>query len=332
MNKLRISVVGGGSWGTTLSILLASKGFDLKLWVYENDLKEEIEKFRENKRFLPGIQLPQNIKVVADFKSSAEADVLVFAVPTQHLRGIVKNYKGLLGEETIVVSASKGIEEKSLQTPSRVIEEELNTKQLAVLSGPNLSKEIALGLPAATVLASKSSRIAELLQEVFLTERFRVYRSQDVIGVELGGSLKNVIALAAGIADGLNLGDNARAALMVRGMSEIERLGLALGGKSETFSGLSGIGDLIVTCSSRLSRNHQVGMELAKGKSLSDILKNMVEVAEGVPTTRAAYELKDRHKIEMPIVTEVYQVLFEKKSHLQDITDLMSRKLKEEGC
>jgi glycerol-3-phosphate dehydrogenase (NAD(P)+) len=224
-----------------------------------------------------------------------------------------------------MVSASKGIEEKSLRLPLEILSEELKNKNLCVLSGPNLSHEIAKGLPAASVAASREKGTAKAVQESLMLERFRVYTNTDIIGVQLGGSLKNIIAIAAGVADGLNLGDNAKAGLMIRGIAEITRLGVALGAKAETFAGLSGMGDLITTCSSRLSRNHFVGEQIAEGRKLPEILKEMKDIAEGVPTAVAARSLGKKHGVSMPITEQVYQTLYEGKAPYQAITDLMTR-------
>jgi len=318
----RVSVIGAGAWGTTLSILLAENGHPVTLWVYEKEIVPEIKKFRENKRYLPGFQLPEKIEITSEIEP---AEIFFFAVPTQFLRSIAKPFASAVKEDAIVVSASKGIEEKSLKLPFQILKEELKNENLCVLSGPNLSSEIAKGLPAASVIASEKKEIAAVVQEALMLNRFRVYTNTDVIGVQLGGALKNIIAIAAGTADGLNLGDNAKAGLMIRGIAEITRLGMALGAKAETFAGLSGMGDLIATCTSRLSRNHLVGEQIAQGKKLTDILKEMKEVAEGVPTTIAARTLGKKLKVTLPITEEVYQVLYEGKDPYRAITDLMTR-------
>jgi len=321
----KISVVGAGAWGTTLSLLLAEKGHAVSLWVYEKDLVEEIIQQRENKTFLPGFQLPENITISGDFQALGEADIIFFTVPTQFLRSALKRCNIKIKKDAIAVSASKGIELKSLKLPAEIIKEELNIRRLAILSGPNLSREIANGLPAASVIASDDLEIARLVQEDLTLERFRVYINSDMLGVQLGGALKNVVAIAAGVAEGLELGQNALAGLIIRGLAEITRLGVAMGAQPNTFSGLSGMGDLIVTCTSKLSRNHCVGEQLAQGKSLHQILAQMKEVAEGVPTTQAARELADKYKVSMPLTREVYAALFEGKNPYSAITDLMHR-------
>ena len=323
--KETISIIGAGAWGTTLSILLAEKGLPVKLWVYEKELAEIIKEFRENKWFLPGFPVPSNIDVTSVEKEAAKADYLFFAIPSVHLRSVAKKFSRDINKNTILISATKGLEKESLKRMSEVLKDELGNKNICVLSGPNLSREIAKGLPAASVVASKDEKISKAVQKLLMMERFRIYTNTDVIGVELGGTLKNIIALAAGIADGLELGDNAKAGLMVRGMTEIKRLGTALGAKTETFTGLSGIGDLVTTCSSKLSRNHQVGERLAKGEKLKKILESTKDVAEGVPTTKAAKKLSLKHKVEMPITNQVHAVLFEEKDPYKAIADLMAR-------
>ena len=276
--KETISIIGAGAWGTTLSILLAEKGFPVKLWVYEKELAEIIKEFRENKWFLPGFPIPSNIDVTSVEKEAAKADYLIFAIPSVHLRSVAKKFSKNINKDAILISATKGLEKESLKRMSEVLKDELGNKNICVLSGPNLSREIAKGLPAASVVASKDEKISKAVQKLLMMERFRIYTNTDVIGVELGGTLKNIIALAAGITDGLELGDNAKAGLMVRGMTEIKRLGAALGAKTETFTGLSGIGDLVTTCSSKLSRNHQVGERLAKGEKLKKIMESTIEM------------------------------------------------------
>jgi glycerol-3-phosphate dehydrogenase (NAD(P)+) len=321
----KVAVIGAGAWGTTLAILLAEKRHEVLLWVYEQDLVAAMGEFRENKKFLPGFPLPQNITITNEAKAVTGAEIIFLAVPTQFLRRTAKSFSAAIGPGAVIVSASKGIEEKSLKLPLAVVAEELKTEKLAALSGPNLSAEVARGLPAATVVAATEPAIAKTVQAALMLERFRVYTNNDVIGVQLGGALKNIIAIAAGVADGLELGDNAKAGLLIRGLAEITRLGVALGAKAETFAGLSGMGDLITTCASRLSRNHRVGEEIAKGKKLNELLKEMNDVAEGVPTTVAARQLGQKLKVSLPITDEVYRVLYEGKDPYRALTDLMTR-------
>jgi glycerol-3-phosphate dehydrogenase (NAD(P)+) len=321
MNK-NISVIGAGAWGTTLSVLLAEKGHAITLCAYEKELAEEMRESRENKIFLPGFPLPGNIEITHKVKDASDAEIYFFAVPTQFLRSTIKKFNP---GSCPIVCASKGIELDSLKLPLQIISEELKIKSPAILSGPNLSQEIARGLPAAAVIASDDAAGAKSLQEILSLERFRVYTSADPLGVQLGGALKNVIAIAAGIADGLELGNNAKAALLVRGIAEITRLGSAMGANAKTFTGLSGMGDLITTCGSKLSRNHTVGEQLAQGKKPAEILSGMKNVAEGVTTVKAALALGEKYKVELPVAKEVYRVLYEGKNPLESISALMTR-------
>jgi glycerol-3-phosphate dehydrogenase (NAD(P)+) len=326
----RLSVIGAGAWGTTLSILAAENRHEVTIWSYEEDVAKSINELRENKKYLNGFQLPQNIDSTTDLKKAASCDIIILSTPSQYLRETLRNAARFIKKDALIISAVKGLEIETQKRMSEVVKEELPCEKIAVISGPNISKEIARGLPAATVAASVDIEIAKLVQQILNSTRFRVYTNTDMIGVELGGALKNVIAIAAGVADGLMLGNNAKSALMVRGITEIMRLGVAMGGKSETFSGLSGIGDLITTCESTLSRNHQVGVEIAKGRKLKDIITKMYDVAEGVPTSKAAREISRKLKIEMPITEEVYSVLYEGKDPFKAISSLMQRELKNE--
>jgi glycerol-3-phosphate dehydrogenase (NAD(P)+) len=321
----RVAVIGAGAWGTTLSILLAENGHAVTLWAYEADLIRQMMEERENKRFLPGCPLPAGIEVTGDPQKLSATELCFIAVPTQHLRATVGKLAGALPPGAVLVSAGKGIEDKTLKLPLQIIKEATGRDELCALSGPNLSAEIARGLPAAAVVAAERRDRAEEVRTVLLAERFRVYTNDDVTGVQLGGALKNVIAIAAGVADGLGLGDNAKAGLLIRGIAEISRLGVALGARAETFAGLSGMGDLIATCSSQLSRNHRVGEQVAKGRKIKDILAAMPAVAEGVPTTLAARELGIRHKINLPITEEVYQVLYKDKDAYRALSALLTR-------
>ena len=321
----KIAVLGAGAWGTTLAILLAEAGNEVTLWSFEKEVTDEINKTRENKIFLPGFQIPINIKVTNETKETKSAEIFLIVIPTQFLRSVCQTFKGIITSDKTIISASKGIELNTQKLPLQIIEEELNNKNLVALSGPNLSKEIAQGLPAAAVAASNNPQLAKMTQEILMLERFRVYASSDPLGVELGGALKNVIAIAAGVVDGLGLGENAKASLIIRGMAEISRLGKAMGAKQETFMGLSGMGDLITTCSSKLSRNHCVGEQISQGKKLKDILTSMKSIAEGVATTKAAMALAKKHQVEMPVTEEIYKVLYEAKNPQQSITDLMTR-------
>jgi len=321
----RVAVIGAGAWGTTLALLLAENKHQVTLWAFEKELVAEIKEFRENKKFLPGFPLPETIDVTADFADLKGQDAYYFVVPTQHLRSVARQAAKAIGGSAVLVAAGKGIEDKSLKLPLAIIAEETKQENLCVLSGPNLSTEIAKGLPAAAVAASGNDAVAKKVQSMLMSPRFRVYTNNDVIGVQLGGALKNVVAIAAGVVDGLGLGDNAKAGLMIRGLAEIARLGAALGAKQETFAGLSGMGDLITTCSSRLSRNHTVGEQIACGKKLPEILKTMKDIAEGVPTSVAARELGKRHQVPLPITEQVYGILYENKDPYQAISALMTR-------
>ncbi|MFH1683295.1 MAG: NAD(P)H-dependent glycerol-3-phosphate dehydrogenase [Candidatus Margulisiibacteriota bacterium] len=321
----RVAVIGAGAWGTTLSILLAEKGHEVTLWVYEKELASQMQKSRENKIFLPGWQLPESIEISPEAEKTEDAQFFIFVVPTQFLRSVAKRFKKIIKSSSIAIAASKGIEEKSLKLPLEILKEELKTNKLSVLSGPNLSAEIAKGLPAASVIASENLEVASLVQQLLMLERFRIYVNNDPTGVQLGGALKNIIAIAAGVADGLDLGNNAKAALLIRGISEITRLGIAMGANPKTFAGLSGMGDLITTCSSKLSRNHYVGEQIAKGKKLSNILASMKDVAEGVPTAKAALSLGEKHQVPLPVTKEVFEVLYQGKNPFRSISDLMTR-------
>jgi len=326
----KISIVGSGAWGTTLSILFAENGHSVTLWSFEKEVTGDINEFRENKKYLNGFQLPSNVEATSDLKVAADAEIIVFVTPSQFLRTTAKNIAKFIEKRPIIASAVKGLEIETQKTMSNVIREELGGGLVTVISGPNISKEIARGLPAATVAASRRLEDAVTVQKALNSGRFRVYTNSDVTGVELGGALKNVISIAAGICDGLGFGSNAKAALMVRGMAEITRLGVALGGKNETFYGLSGMGDLITTCSSVLSRNHHVGVEIAKGIKLKDIKEKMYDVAEGVPTAKAAKEIAKKLNIDMPITTEIYSILYENKDANKSMASLMQRDLKNE--
>ncbi len=325
-----ISVIGAGSWGTVLSALLAEKGYDVSLWVHEEDLAQEMKETRINSIYLPGVQLPDNIKITSRFEEALyRTRYVLCVVPTQHVREVFQEATGHLEDDAIIISASKGIEKGTLLTVSGILSE-ITHHQVAVLSGPSFAKEVVKKLPTAVTLAVKDRFLGLLLQEIFNTDYFRVYTHHDVLGVELGGALKNVIAIASGISDGLGLGLNARAALITRGLAEITRLGVKMGAEERTFSGLSGMGDLVLTCTGALSRNYTVGVKLGQGMSLQEILSGMRAVAEGVETSVSAHELSKRYNVEMPIVEQVYSVLHEGKPPQEAVRDLMSRTLKEE--
>jgi len=325
-----ITVVGAGSWGTTLASLLATKGFDITLWVNEKDVANEIASTRMNSIYLPGVTLPDNIRITNSFHEALKKTrYIVNAVPAQYTRSVFEQALPHIEDEAIIVSVSKGIERGTLMTVSSILRE-ITRHSVAVLSGPSFAKEVIQKLPTAVTLATEDKNTGLLLQEIFNVNNFRVYTHDDLIGAELGGALKNVMAIAAGISDSLSLGNNARASLITRGLVEMTRLGVAMGGKERTFSGLSGIGDLVLTCTSPLSRNYTVGLKLGGGLRLKDILNQMKSVAEGVPTAESAHQLSKKYGIEMPIVEQIYKVLYEDKEVAGAVKDLMERALKSE--
>jgi glycerol-3-phosphate dehydrogenase (NAD(P)+) len=325
-----ISVIGAGSWGTTLACLLSDKGYDVTLWVHEKELAEEINNTRINRIYLPDIILPDTLTVTYSIDVTVKkARYIVNAVPAQFTRAVFKEALPYIPDQTIIISASKGIERGTLLTVSSILKE-LSAHPVAVLSGPSFAKEVIKKMPAAVTLAAEDKNIGYMLQEVFSLNNFRVYTHDDIIGVEIGGALKNVMAIAAGISDSLGLGNNARASLITRGLAEMTRLGIAMGAKERTFSGLSGIGDLVLTCTSPLSRNYTVGAKLGQGIKLKDILNQTKSVAEGVATAESAYDLSKKYNIEMPIVEQVYKVINEDKDPVLAVKDLMERSLKTE--
>lgn len=331
---MRLAVVGTGMWGTTLAALLSSKGVETFLWARTAAEAELLGSTRENERFLPGIRLPESLRVTDSLREAvAGSDAVLLVVPAQTMRANVAALRSYLSRDAVLISATKGLEVETCQRMSEVITEELSPaagESVVVLSGPNLAREVARGLPAAAVVAGRDFGRLAVAQELLATPTFRVYTNGDVIGVELGGALKNVVALAAGICDGLQAGDNAKAALITRGLAEISRLGVAAGAQAQTFAGLAGLGDLVATCASPLSRNRTVGEQLARGRSLADIQGSTPTVAEGVPTTLAACKLAARFGVEMPIANLMRQVLFEGKTVAEAGVELMARSLKSE--
>lgn len=330
---MRIAVIGAGSWGTTLANLLAGKGYEIKLWVREQELLSRMVDFGENVWFLPGIPLQSNLQLSSDLSFViSEADYILFVVPCQYIRSVLRQAKTSIPLNPAIICASKGIEIQSLKTMSQVINEELEqlNPSYAVLSGPSFAKEVSQGLPTAVSLGCADKELSEKLRDIFSTQNFRVYSNPDYLGVELGGSLKNIMAIAAGISDGLGFGTNARAALITRGLAEMARLGVALGAKENTFMGLSGLGDLVLTCTGELSRNRQIGFRLGQGENLSSIVDQMRMVAEGVKTTEAVYRLSLAINIELPITEQVYRILYEGKDPYQTVKELMSRELRQE--
>ena len=335
MNE-KICVLGAGSWGTSLSTLLFNKGYEVSLW----EFNEKQAKFLSEKRslsFLPDLTIPKGIFITSDLKDALEeAIIIIFAIPSQVMRKVAKRVAILKKKGGyFAISAAKGFELKTLKRMSEILEEELTPQWgkkcgIAVLSGPSHAEEVSKNIPTAVVIASKSTSTAKSLQTIFMTSLFRVYTSKDIIGVEIGGGLKNIVALACGISDGLGLGDNTKAALMTRGLTEIRRLGIKMGANPFTFSGLSGMGDLIVTCISKHSRNRNLGEKIGQGKPLKAALKEIVMVVEGVPTTQCAYRLTKKFDVSLPITEEVYKVLFKNKNPKDAIKNLMERAPKPE--
>jgi len=330
----KIGVVGGGSWGTALANLLALKGYRIDLWVYESEVAEQINGGRENRYFLPGIHLSSNVRATNRLAESVQGkDLVLLVVPSHVLRDVCRQAAEHIHPEAIVVSASKGIENETCLTMSGVIRETLpqgSKNRIGVLSGPSFAREVAKRFPTAVTAASTRLEIAGIIQQVFATPYFRVYTNDDVLGVELGGAVKNVIAIASGVIDGLKLGLNTRAALITRGQTEIRRLGVALGANPRTFTGLAGIGDLILTCTGTLSRNYTLGLKIGQGKKLREILAEMRMVAEGVENARSVYNLSQREGVEMPISHEMYQILYHDRSPKEAVYKLMTRELRQE--
>ncbi|MBP7215833.1 MAG: NAD(P)-dependent glycerol-3-phosphate dehydrogenase [Candidatus Omnitrophica bacterium] len=333
MNNPAIAVLGDGGWGTTLAMLLAHKGYRVSLWSAFKGYAQKLDETRRNTKFLPGFKIPSAIAITADLEAAiAQKQIVVIAIPSLYLRsvlgGLRKKCKSF--NDIIFLSVTKGIEIGTLKRMSQVIYEELGLVRLAVLSGPTIAHEVASGVPSTAVIASHDAKTRHMLQGIFMTERLRVYSNADVVGVELGGSLKNVIAIACGISDGLGFGANTKAALLTRGLVEIARLGQAMGARRATFSGISGLGDLVTTCVSPHSRNRFVGEQIGKGFTLRQVTSKMQMVAEGVPTAKSAYALSQRHEVDMPIIREVFAVLYKNKSPLSAVKDLMTREGKEE--
>ncbi len=329
-----MAVIGAGNWGTALADLLGSKGFTVDLWAFEEEVKESILTTRKNCLFLQGVTLSDNIHPSTDLERvAAGKDLIVLAVPSHFLRDIARKITGRVSSDTILVSASKGIENKTLLTMTGVLKEVLTgipKQNITALSGPSFAKEVAQKTPTAVTVAATDQRVGRFAQHVFATPYFRVYTTDDVIGVELGGAVKNVIAITAGIVDGLGLGLNARAAMITRGLVEVSRMGLKLGADPRTFSGLAGIGDLILTCTGDLSRNHSVGKQIGSGKPLEEILSQMRMVAEGVRTAESVYNLSRRLDVDMPICQQTYHILYGNLSPQEALQRLMARDLKQE--
>ncbi|MGA1846413.1 NAD(P)H-dependent glycerol-3-phosphate dehydrogenase [Deferribacter abyssi] len=325
----KIAVIGGGSWGTALANLLSDNNHEVYLYVLEEELKESINKYNENTIFLKGVKLNKRLKCYLFDEYKGNFDKILWAVPTQFTRETLLKFKKDLVDKHIIV-ATKGIEITYKKFVHEIFEEIISVK-LSVLSGPSFAKEVAMKKPTAVSIASFDNKEARLWQRIFSNEYFRCYTLKDVVGVEVGGAMKNVIAIATGISDGLGFGNNARAGIITRGLREITRLGLKIGGELETFMGLSGMGDLVLTCTGELSRNRSVGIRLGKGEKIDDIIESMKMIAEGVYTVKAAYELSKDLEIEMPITEEVYKIIYESKDPQQSFYDIMKRPLKEEN-
>ncbi|GIN96523.1 glycerol-3-phosphate dehydrogenase [NAD(P)+] [Siminovitchia terrae] len=347
-DKKKIAVIGAGSWGTALALVLADNGHQVNLWMRSKEQQSEIHECKTNQKYLPGISLPDNI---TGFHSLPEAledvDISVIAVPTKAIRETMRNIVKVINTQMVFVHVSKGVEPDSLKRISEMIEEEVPQEQLkavVALSGPSHAEEVSLRHPTTVAVSSKDMAAAEKIQDLFMNQHFRVYTNPDLLGVEIGGALKNIIALAAGISDGLGYGDNAKAALITRGLAEISRLGTKMGANPLTFSGLAGIGDLIVTCTSVHSRNWKAGNMLGKGQSLDEVLENMGMVVEGVRTTKAAHQLAEKYETNMPITEALYNVLFKdvdpkeavdqlmqriKKNEMEDLVDILSEQMEQ---
>ena len=328
----KVSVIGAGSWGIALSVLLYKNGHQITVWSALKDEIEMLSKLHEHKDKLPGVKLPEDMIFTADIKEAvAEKDVLVMAVPSPFVRGTAHLLGEVVTEGQIIVNVAKGIEDKTLMTLSQIIEEEVPKAKVAVLSGPSHAEEVGRGIPTTIVVGANEKATAEYLQNLFMNDVFRVYISSDVLGIELGGSLKNVVALAAGIADGLGYGDNTKAALITRGIAEISRLGIAMGANAETFFGLTGIGDLIVTCASMHSRNRRAGILIGQGKTMQEAMDEVKMVVEGVHSAKAAKSLAEKCGVQMPIIEQVNEVLFNNKPAAEVVKDLMLRDKKMEA-
>lgn len=324
-----MAVLGDGGWGTTLAIHLHALGHRVTWWGAFPEHVQVLRRRRANVKFLPGIRIPRALPITADLAEAVEsARIIVLAVPSQYLRGVVQRLKGRVHTDQIFVSAAKGIERGTLKRMTQILQEELAAVQVAALSGPNIAMDIARGQPASSVVASANAEVSARVQRLFMSERFRLYTSDDVVGVELGGALKNPVAIAAGIGDGLGFGANAKAALITRGIVEMARLGVAMGAREETFWGLSGFGDLITTCLG--GRNRWLGEQIGKGKTLTQVLTQRQDVIEGVETAKAAVALARRFEVELPIIGQVHAILFRRKDPRRALQALMTRSRKAE--
>lgn len=326
----KVAILGDGAWGTALAAVLAERGASVIQWSRSPDLARDMQSSRRNPRYLPDLTLPPGVTITCEPDAFAHADLIVSAVPSRYLSAVLSGMKSHFDRGRPFISATKGLEFPSLRRGTEIILQTLGERPIAILSGPSHAEEVAQRMPTAVVAASEDPGLALRVQDLFGTERFRVYTSADVVGVEYGGALKNVLAIAGGLVDGLGFGDNTKAALLTRGVAEMTRLGLALGGQAETFQGLSGIGDLVVSCTSRHGRNRQVGERIGRGESLDDVLAAIPGTPEGVTTVKAVVDMAARRDVEMPICAEVNAVLFEGKSPLAAVHDLMTRQQKDE--
>lgn len=328
----KVTIIGAGSWGTALANLLGNKGIEVKIWSFTKEEAEMLNNDREQKDKLPGVILPANVHTTTDLAEAVQfSEFILIVIPSQTIRQNAKLIAPLINQDSIVVLCSKGIEESSGMLLSDVLEQELPNCRIAVLSGPSHAEEVGKGIPTTVVSASKEIEVARIVQDVFMCPNFRVYTNNDIIGIEAGAALKNIIALCAGICDGIGFGDNTKAALMTRGIAEMARLGAAIGARRRTFAGLSGIGDLIVTCTSMHSRNRRAGILIGQGKSVKEAMDEVKMVVEGVSATKAAYELAHKLGVVMPITTEAYNILFNGKNPKQAVYDLMQRDKKDES-
>lgn len=331
-----VVVIGAGSWGTAIAILLAGNGYNITLWGYKDEQLKKIERERENRMYLPGILFPKNIYIEERISKAVEfADVIIFAVPSHSFREIFQRISVLIPYNCVLISAIKGVENKTLLTITQVMEDVLCQQSLnisnfniGVISGPSFAREVSLGIPTAVTVAFKNEESIAEVQRLFSKECFRVYASNDVLGIEICAATKNVIAIASGVCDGLGYGLNTRAALITRGLAEIKRLGKEYNAKESTFSGLSGLGDLILTCTGDLSRNRMVGIKLGSGRRTDEIVKEMTMVAEGIKTTKSIYDLAKKHEIEMPITEQVYEIIYNNKECTKAVEDLLKRETK----
>ncbi|WP_055667931.1 NAD(P)H-dependent glycerol-3-phosphate dehydrogenase [Desnuesiella massiliensis] len=326
----KITFLGGGSFGTALATLLAKKGNRISIWDRDASVVKDINENRKNSRYMKELVIPENITAHLSMEEAlVEADYVIVSVPSHVVRSLCEKAKAFIPKKAIIISIAKGIEEGSLKRISEIIEEELGNP-VVILSGPSHAEEVAIEIPTTVVVSSRDMKYAEIAQDLFMTPNFRVYTNEDLIGVEIGGAVKNIIALAAGVSDGLGYGDNTKAALMTRGMSEIIRIGIKMGGNHETFSGLTGMGDLIVTCTSMHSRNRRAGILIGKGKTMEEAVEEIGMVVEGIKACKAFYQLKEREEVSMPITDVLYNVLFNNMNPINGVADLMLRDKKSE--